>query len=309
MSAYKNINLSGISTEKNIAHYTKNLDTGSEGLVSTRYVSGSINNNHWNSIHVLYYTSGSPILNENTPNGYDKFDNPTYNFSNFGSTLNKQYVNKFHGYPSGSIISIPQQYFGDKIKPESFELTDPNYKDNSGISLKIKDDGNGNLYSSNAHHSQSAATSISSSDNYVGNIYYDTGLAIITETGSWSGSVNYSDVTSQGDYEVQFKSTHTIFTREYSIEINPKEFNHSTNYTLRGFLSGSGKSLPTDSGSLLSNPYLYADFTGSEFQPYITTIGLYTKDNIYEPVIVARLPKPLRVSDKVTTTIKLRLDM
>ena len=265
---------------------------------------------HRNLIHVLYYTSGSGRFNHPTQNGLiDKWDSPSYNFSHNGSVRNKQYVNKFHGYISGSIVSISQQYFGDKIKPESFELTDPNYKDNSGISLKIKDDGNGNLYSSNAHHSQSAATSISSSDNYVGNIYYDTGLAIITETGSWSGSVNYSDVTSQGDYEVQFKSTHTIFTREYSIEINPKEFNHSTNYTLRGFLSGSGKSLPTDSGSLLSNPYLYADFTGSEFQPYITTIGLYTKDNIYEPVIVSRLPKPLRVSDKVTTTIKLRLDM
>ena len=308
MSAYKNINLSGISTEKNIAHYTKNLDTGSEGLVSTRYVSGSINNNHWNSIHVLYYTSGSPILNENTPNGYDKFDNPTYNFSNFGSTLNKQYVNKFHGYPSGSIISIPQQYFGDKIKPKSFELKDPNYKDNSNITLEIKDDGNGNLYSTNAHHSQST-TAASSSDNYVGNIFYDMGVAIITETGSWSGSVNYSDVTSQGDYEIEFKSTNTIFTNEYTIDINPQEFNYSTNYTLRGFLSGSGKTLPADSGSLLSNPYLYADFTSSLFQPYITTIGLYTSDDIHDPVIVARLPKPLRVSDKVTTTIKLRLDM
>ena len=303
MSAFKNIDISSTVIKQNVVSYTHNFTTSSAGIQSINIISGSVSSSYWNSLNVLFYSSGSPQYPKE-----HKFEKPINNLaiSDRGATL---YLIKFHGYISGSIVSISQQYFGDKIKPESFELTDPNYKDNSGISLKIKDDGNGNLYSSNAHHSQSAATSISSSDNYVGNIYYDTGLAIITETGSWSGSVNYSDVTSQGDYEVQFKSTHTIFTREYSIEINPKEFNHSTNYTLRGFLSGSGKSLPTDSGSLLSNPYLYADFTGSEFQPYITTIGLYTKDNIYEPVIVARLPKPLRVSDKVTTTIKLRLDM
>ena len=309
MSAYKNISLSGISTEKSIAHYTQNLDTGSEGLVSTRYVSGSINNNYWNSIHILYYTSGSPILNEFTYTGYDKFDNSSYNFSNYGLSSNNQYVNKFHGYPSGSIVSIAQPYFGDKIKPNTFELKDPNYKDNDGITLEIKDDGNGNLYSTNAHFSQSGATSISSSENYVGNIFYDMGVAIITETGSWSGSVNYSDVTSKGDYEVQFKSTNTIFTNEYTIQINPQEFNYSTNYTLRCFLKDSGLSMPENSASILSNPYLCSDYTGSEFQPYITTIGLYTSDNIHDPVIVARLPKALRVSNKVTTTIKLRLDM
>ena len=29
-------------------------------------------------------------------------------------------------YDSGSLISIPQQYFGEKIKPGSFELIDTN---------------------------------------------------------------------------------------------------------------------------------------------------------------------------------------
>jgi hypothetical protein len=309
MYVYKNINLSGVSTEKSIAHYTQNLDTGSEGLTSVSYVSGSTNSNYWDSIHVLYYTSGSPILNEKTYTGLDKFDSPSHNFSNYGSIRNKQHVNKFHGYPSGSIIVIPQQYFGEEIKPKSFELVDLAYKDNSGVPIKIKDDGKGNLYSPNAYHSQSSTSALSSSDNYVGNIYYDTGLAILTETGSWSGSVNYPTITSTDGYKIQFDSTQTIYTKEWTIEINPTEFNNSTNYTLRGFPNDSNLSLPDDSGSLLDNPYLYADYTSSLFQPYITTIGLYNKDNIYDPVIVGKLAQPLRVSDKVTTTIKLRLDM
>ena len=308
MYVYKNIDLSGVSTETNIVHSTQNLDTGSVGLDLTRYVSGSISSSHWSSIQVLYYTSGSPVLEEKSLNGLDKWDNPNINFSNNGSTRNQQYVSKFHGYPSGSIFAIPQQYFGDKIKPGTFKLNDISHKDNSGNVLVIKDDKKGNLWSSNAHHSQSI-NHASHSDNYVGNIYYDTGLAIITETGSWSGSINYPDVGSTDGYQIEFDSTHTIYTNEYTIEIQPREFNYSTNYTLRCFTSDSGLSMPADSGSLLSNPYICADYTSSEFQPYITTVALYSSDNIYEPVIIGRLPKPLRVSDRITTTIKLRLDM
>ena len=64
MYVYKNIDLSGVSTETNIVHSTQNLDTGSVGLDLTRYVSGSISSSHWSSIQVLYYTSGSPVLED-----------------------------------------------------------------------------------------------------------------------------------------------------------------------------------------------------------------------------------------------------
>ena len=47
-------------------------------------------------------------------------------------------------------------------------------------------------------------TARSSSENYVGNIFYDKGLAIITETGSWSGSVNYSDLAT--NFTLKFDS-------------------------------------------------------------------------------------------------------
>ena len=81
------------------------------------------------------------------------------------------------------------------------------------------------------------------------------------------------------------------------------------NYTLRCFPSGSGYALPHDSGSFMSNQYLCAEFTGSEFQPYITTVHLYHRNNLLSPVVSARLPKPIRVSDKITQIIKLKLDL
>ena len=47
------------------------------------------------------------------------------------------------------------------------------------------------------------------------------------------------------------------------------------------------------------------------FQPYITGIQLYNKRNpapYDEPVIIAKLPKPIRKSDKISMIIKIRLD-
>ena len=62
----------------------------------------------------------------------------------------------------------------------------------------IVDDGKGNLYSTNANSNfgtlAASNTSISSSDNFIGNIFYNQGLVLISETGSWSGSVKYSDL-------------------------------------------------------------------------------------------------------------------
>ena len=46
----------------------------------------------------------------------------------------------------------------------------------------------------------------------------------MTETGSWSGSINYTDVTT-GNYALQFDSTQNLYTREYSVTIDPSEFN------------------------------------------------------------------------------------
>jgi len=307
---HKTIDHSATTIEEGIVHYKHNLVTGSSGgLNSIKYVSGSAvadQNDYWKSLHVLFYTSGSPILREYRGN-LDLYDSPSHNFRLYNPN-NPQHVNKFHGYGNGHIVSIPQQYFGEEIKRESFILTDTQYSDNSGNNLIIKDDGYGNLYSTNAHHSQSVATSPSSSDNYVGNIFYNQGLVVLTETGSWSGSVNYSDLAS-GNFEVEFKGTERITTHEYSVVIKPNEFNDSMNYSLRCFPENSSLSMPEDSGSILSNQFLCSEFTSSDFQPYITSVALYNRGEYHEPVIVADLPKPLRVSDKITMILKLRLDM
>jgi hypothetical protein len=309
MFVFKNIDNSGTTTNTNVVHYTHNLNTGSSGITSTQFISASFNDSYWRSLNLLFYTSGSPLFSSEP-----KFNYHTSNFTIYDTT-NPQYLNKFHGYDKGSIISITQDRYSEKIKTGTFTLTDKSYTSSIDNSIKpiIKDDSYGNLYSTNAYHSQSAVTSISSSDNYVGNIFYEMGIAIITATGSWSGSVNYTDIASSSNYTVQFDSTDTITTKEYSVTINPNEFDYSMNYSLRCLPSGSTTTFEeasaTYGSAILSNPYLCSEFTGSDWNPYITNILLYNEGEYDEPVIIAKLPKPIMKSDNIATTFKIKLDL
>jgi len=294
MYVFKEIDKSSTVIESNIVNYTQDLTTASLGIQSIKIVSGSTNTNYWNSLNILFYTSGSPKYGNEK-----KFISPSNNLS-LNPTNGTQFLTKYHGYPSSSIIQIPSQYYGEKIKEGSFKLTENDVTDGAGNNPIIRDDGFGNLYSINAHHSQSAGA-LSSSDNYVGNIFYDKGLAVITETGSWSGSVNYSNLGT--NFTLSFDSQHTITTYEYNVTLLPNEFNDTTNYSVRNVLS-------TDTEPLtLSTSTLASTFTGSDFQPYITTINLFQAGDIEEPVIQATLPRPIKKSDKINTRFKIKLDI
>ena len=303
MYVFKEIDKSSTVIENNVTHYIQNLTTASNGVQTIKIVSGSTNNNYWQSLNVLFYTSGSPVYGDEL-----KFTAPSSNLS-IQPRVGEQYLMKYHGYPNTSLISIPQQYYGEKIKEGSFQFTDLDNSDSASINPIIIDDGKGNLYAKNANSNFGTLTassagvnnSISSSENYVGNIFYDKGLVIITETGSWSGSVNYSDLAT--NYTLQFESYDTITTHEYNVTLEPQEFNLTTNYTIRSPLSGSSEPLS------LSTPYIASTFTSSNFQPYITTINLYQEGNMEEPLIQATLPRPIRKSDKINMRFKIKLDM
>tara|TARA_B100000131_G_C18028711_1_gene577520 strand:+ start:181 stop:1101 length:921 start_codon:yes stop_codon:yes gene_type:complete len=306
MFVFKNIDKEATSVERKIVDYTQNLTTASVGIETIKIVSGSISNSYWDSLNLLFYTSGSPEYT-----GETKFSLDCNNLTK-PKRRGKQYLTKFHGYPSSSIVTIPSHYYTEKIKERTFQLTEKSITDNSSNNPIIKDDGNGNLYSTNANSNFGTLTasnsSISSSDNYVGNIFYEYGLAIITETGSWSGSVNYSDFS---DYNIKFDSFSPITTREYQVTIKPKDFNKSMNYSLRMPLKGTydTSSLDSLSGSILANQYYAQEFTSSNFTPYITTINLYQRGDYDTPVMIAKLPRPIKKSDKISTTFKIRIDI
>ena len=324
MSTFKPIDKSGVSITETKLYKKQSLHSGSDGINSIQYRSGSlltgannrsnISGSYWESLRVLYYLSGSI---EGSSSNATRYNQPPSSLANWSFYDNPQRVNKF--YISGSILSIPQKYFGEKIKPKSFKLVD----NSTSKEVTIQDDGRGNLYSVGNSDSQST-TSPSSSDNYIGNIFYNHGIATITDTGSYSSSINYTDVTTN-NYTLEFSSTQTVYTYEYTITIQPNEFNYTMNPTVRVFRSGS------DLMDINLSPWIHPQFTGSKTSDdpwwpgtYINEIQLYSSNTevlgsyevgrnrmipLTEPVIVANLPRPIKMRDDMSMIFKIRVDI
>ena len=95
------------------------------------------------------------------------------------------------------------------------------------------------------------------------------------------------------DITCSFESNITLYEQQLKCTIRENEFNFSQNPTL---ISGS------------SNSGIIYDFaTGSYFNPYVTTIGLY--NNNKELIAVAKLAQPLPLSSVTDTTIMVNMDL
>ena len=232
--------------------------------------SNEVSKSYYDFARINFYLSGS------ADDEYTK----SFNIGNDGSGRDT-FLHKF--YNNGSIVFIPQSKFNEEIVRGSFVLTD------TTTGARIVDDNNGNLYSTNATFSQSVSA-LSSRDNYVGNIFYNVGAFTITETASFDGTNDYTDVTS-GNYTVQYQGVNTINTYEWTCETQPNELNNSTNMT-----SYHSNGL----GQLKDN------LTGSNTPVYISEIGLYDEQNGL--VGYAKLSKPIPKSTKIPMRFFVRMD-
>ena len=208
-------------------------------------------------------------------------------------------------YDDICIINIPQRYYGEGVKVGSLTLTDK---------LKSKtytDDGNSNLINE-------------STGEINGNVFYDRGLIVMHFADEDGGQFS--------EFEVNFRSTMTIYENEIFLSVNENEFNVSQNPTAVYEIDGIKKPLITNrtdrplhlnefktqsfyqSGvKYIRNkdyPYVSSidstqvgsfddyfnsgsvDPTGSYLAPYITTIGLY--DDNLNMVAVGKLPRPIK---------------
>jgi len=252
-------------------------------------------------------------------------------FLSYGPTNpNKQY-RLLHD--SCSVISVPQELFGEEIKPKSVQVTD----NSTHVTFTIKDDGDGNLYD-NAYSSSFAAFKSGSfqfpnkswtaqgSGSVVGNVFYKTGMLVFTDTGS------YKDVglgTGTDGFEIDYRSTHTIYQHEYTVIAPTGKFNTSRNISLTHQRSGSITVVegtepryyfppgdnpsggPNSTGSFASS-YQATQFvepfvSHSQFAPYITTIGLYNDNN--ELLVIGRTSNPIKNDDTMDMSFVLRFDV
>ena len=185
------------------------------------------------------------------------------------------------------VISVPKSLFGDSIKPNTFKIT--------AESGSIIDDGEGNLL-------------ISGSTQICGNIIYSHGLAVLVSDGligadtygtaiygtSLYGSSDLIFVTNfitSSNISCSFSSSYIIHETQYKCTVSENEFNFSLNPSL------------TDSST---ENTVYGFVTGSDFAPYVTTVGLY--DDNQNLLAVGKLAQPVPTSRTTDMTFYINLD-
>jgi hypothetical protein len=267
---------------------------------------------------VLVYNSIKQLYYGNYISGSGGFiqDAATASFNTDGTITGPVQTTNYYDYPQTTVwsnktfptasavsesvpigvISIPSKLYGDYIQPNSFSL-----KHNTSGS--IQDDGNGRLLYTPAD---------SENSNYLaGNIIYQHGIITLFNDErfevpeSYYGEAIYGFSTYGGELTtieflesfisssqvtMSFSSSYEIFETQYKCTIAEKEFNYSLNPSV---LSG-------------SQGDLYNHFTGSYFDPYVTTVGLYSPN--YELLAIGKLAKPLPTSRTTDTTILINID-
>lgn len=251
----------------------------------------------YNSVKELYYsnTVGSASLAFTVPglnSTGDVLTGPASSAGRYENYLQTTLTVERY-FPTGSndvvgIISIPSKLYGDKIQPGSFVFT--------AESGSVYDDGNGSLF-------------FSLDGAYAGNIIYQHGLIILTKDNEASGGALYgSGIYGTGIYggdanpfidnfinstnvTCSFSSSVTLFETQFKCSIDTSEFNFSLNPSL---ISGS------------TDGTVYDFATGSYFNPYITTVGLYNENQ--DLIAVGKLAKPLPSNNTTDLTILINID-
>ena len=102
------------SLESNIVNYTQNLSASADGLTSVKIISGSQNTNYWNSLNLLFYTSGSLSFrdeeDEISAQYFCRVRSGQMNFSNnptfVSGSLNELRQKTMKGNPTTFITSV-----------------------------------------------------------------------------------------------------------------------------------------------------------------------------------------------------------
>jgi hypothetical protein len=248
------------------------------------YYSNYLSSSYGDSVSVPFTipganTAGDVLVGSTSSAGrYENYLETTLSYERYFPTSSSAII---------GVISIPTKLYGDTIKPGSFTI--------AAESGSISDDTDGNLY-------------FSLDGEYCGNIIYQHGLVIITKDSSGGGEVygtaTYGTSLYGGDTNTfieniilspnvtcSFSSSYTIFETQYKCTFDPSEFNFSLNPSL---ITGS------------TDGTVYDFVTGSYFNPYVTTVGLYNENQ--DLIAVGKLAKPLPSNNVTDTTILINID-
>jgi hypothetical protein len=236
--------------------------------------------------HQLYYKNYSTGSYLNRTSSYDNFEQTTLAVG-IQQIQNNSFSASYNGpikyFPTGAgdiirVLSIPQQIFSNKVLPGSIVI--------SGSDYRIIDDQEGNLFDSGSNGVVN-----------VGNIIYPHGLLIITNPTyslifptSSTDSLTVVNPQKSGSFTLNFKNEHIIYEHHVVCHSTEDEFNYTLNPSILGSSSGS-----------------INDFaTGSTFNPYVTTVGLYNQAG--DLLALGKMAKPIFIPRNTDLTFIIRYD-
>ena len=332
MSSYKRLNKADVTTvnyhaNKRWSFTFNSTATGSVVFyrgtnkafdITDSTINGEYPSSVYSSINHLFYQNYTSSLNT----GSLMFDITTYESASsqrptssyFNYNSNPLLIKQF---PTGTnetinILGVDQKVFGSKILPTSFNI--------SASSILIRDDGYGNLFDVSGLEDDYInlqyvtqnyfADATPDGVKFVGNIFYAHGIVVLTNQSASYQALLSNTYTSTA--KVSFQNEHIIYENEVRCIVRESDFNLTYNPTLLKYgnqyivpISGSPSNGYTTTGSF-DNTTVKDFATGSFFQPYVTTIGLYNDNN--ELLMVAKLGKPIMLSPDTDMTFIVKYD-
>lgn len=280
--------------------------SSSNGVVITSptELDGAVTVQHALNDSVDFYSAQYPKINEDTG---------IYEYTLYKSIKHLFYTNNFFirngklstaSYAelsdSSYVISIGENFYGDRIKPGSLKVY-------TELANKyIMDDSFGNLY-----------VSQSGTGSYVGNVFYEKGIAVIkNHSGSAITAVSSSGLhlISGSSLYIDYRSDVKLYRHEVNVNLEPMDFNFSpfnpsifSTFQDTGSFSGSmATSNIKPSGSSANTWNLYNLMGAGIIKPYVTSIGLYNSN--YELMAVAKLSEPIQRTFDVNQIFIIRFD-
>lgn len=313
MSAYKKLNKQDAYITTYTAHKSWTV-SGSQFSAYGIQVIPTLDTSYLRSLQQLYYPS--KISGSIVSHSFDYYNQTTLTNPDTRNLITGSFV-----------ISIPRELTGTNLKPGvgvnftinnvqqiryvSASYVSELYFDDPSImqgtdTLTISDDGEGGLYVSGSSPKQ-----------YVGDIIYPHGIIIITDTdyatvlqNAWNSYLYGGRDATAGNIVVSWQSSQPIFTHNYHCRLRESEYNFTYNPSA---LSSSLKTVYDSNQDIynisasVSNGYLNNNVTGSAFQPYITTVGLYNDAN--ELIAVGKMSQPVPKSANTYMTLIVKIDI
>lgn len=172
------------------------------------------------------------------------------------------------------IFDISNLFYGNKIAPNTFTITDTNVSNSYGkVAITLKDDGFGSLYRADCSGPQAQYNS-------VGNIFYDNGIVLIKNPSLyWFG---------ENEFECSFQGERNIHVMKADLYANPLELVSSSNPSWNRDLEAS------DNASDFDKRYVY-----------IT--DLYLHDDNLNVIAKTKMAQPVlkRSGDRLKFSIKI----